>query len=266
MLEAARPDEIGVSVSYPLPGTKFYELVKAQLGPKTHWQESNDLDMMFHGTYTSDFYRAVRNLLHDQISLQTAAAQQCEPARDVDSGAARALEERWQELLVREADYRSHGGRRVACEPGGGAPMRASPNGVPRPAVLQAALRKTTETLACELAHPSTAAPDWSEFEWRVAKAVAAMHGVSPLLSTSAPLAGPLWLDAISRGAAAAYGETTCAHREAAAADRFALRARKGSQWSRSRVRRCMRPVCIARESGPWPTWIFWCVHGTRPE
>ncbi len=111
LLEAARPDEIGVSVSYPLPGTKFYEQVKAQLGPKTHWQQSNDLDMMFHGTYTSDFYRAVRNLLHDQISLQTAAAQRCEPAGDVDSGAARALEERWQELLVREADYRSHGGR-----------------------------------------------------------------------------------------------------------------------------------------------------------
>ena len=66
----ARPDEIGVSVSYPLPGTKFYDLVKAQMRGKTHWQESNDLDMMFQGTYTSDFYRAVRNLLHDQITLQ----------------------------------------------------------------------------------------------------------------------------------------------------------------------------------------------------
>ena len=60
LLEAARPDEIGVSVSYPLPGTKFYDLVKAQLGRKTHWQESNDLDMMFQGTYTCDFYRSVR--------------------------------------------------------------------------------------------------------------------------------------------------------------------------------------------------------------
>ena len=72
LLDAARPDEIGVSVSYPLPGTKFYDLVKAQLRGKTHWQESDDLEMMFQGTYTSDFYRAVRNLLHDQIALQTA--------------------------------------------------------------------------------------------------------------------------------------------------------------------------------------------------
>jgi anaerobic magnesium-protoporphyrin IX monomethyl ester cyclase len=74
LLDAARPDEIGVSVSYPLPGTKFYDLVKAQLGGKTHWQESNDLDMMFHGTYTSDFYRAVRDLMHDQVALQTSAS------------------------------------------------------------------------------------------------------------------------------------------------------------------------------------------------
>jgi anaerobic magnesium-protoporphyrin IX monomethyl ester cyclase len=108
LLEAARPDEIGVSVSYPLPGTKFYELVKAQLGGKTHWQESNDLEMMFRGTYTSDFYRAVRNLLHDQISLQTSAAA------DAHSRAARTLERDWQELLVREAQFRSPDGQAAA--------------------------------------------------------------------------------------------------------------------------------------------------------
>jgi anaerobic magnesium-protoporphyrin IX monomethyl ester cyclase len=109
LLEAARPDEIGVSVSYPLPGTKFYELVKADLGGKTRWHESNDLEMMFHGTYTSDFYRAVRNLLHDQISLQTSAAA------DTHSCAARTLERDWQELLVREAQFRSPGGQAAAA-------------------------------------------------------------------------------------------------------------------------------------------------------
>ncbi len=66
------PTKSGSACRIPLPGTKFYELVKAQLGDKTHWRESNDLEMMFEGTYTSDFYRAVRNLLHDQVSLQTA--------------------------------------------------------------------------------------------------------------------------------------------------------------------------------------------------
>jgi anaerobic magnesium-protoporphyrin IX monomethyl ester cyclase len=103
LLTTAQPDEIGVSVSYPLPGTKFYELVKSQLHGKTHWHESDDLEMMFHGTYTSDFYRAVRNLLHDQVSLQTADAS----LPPEHKRAADAMEQRWQELLRDEFKYRS---------------------------------------------------------------------------------------------------------------------------------------------------------------
>jgi anaerobic magnesium-protoporphyrin IX monomethyl ester cyclase len=108
LLDEARPDEIGVSVSYPLPGTKFYDLVKAQLGGKTHWRESNDLDMMFHGTYTSDFYRAVRNLLHDQVTLQSAEVPQAgKEHRRVQN----ALDRRWQDLLSQESEYRSRPSR-----------------------------------------------------------------------------------------------------------------------------------------------------------
>jgi anaerobic magnesium-protoporphyrin IX monomethyl ester cyclase len=103
LLASARPDEIGVSVSYPLPGTRFYELVKAQLRAKTHWQESNDLDMMFHGTYTSAFYRAVRNLLHDQVTLQTTAA----PGSLEHGRSAEAIDRRWVELLTDESKFRS---------------------------------------------------------------------------------------------------------------------------------------------------------------
>jgi anaerobic magnesium-protoporphyrin IX monomethyl ester cyclase len=92
-------------VSYPLPGTKFYELVKAQLGGKTHWQDSADLAMMFQGTYTSEFYRDIRNLIHDQVSLQML--EKDVPAGQ-NSSAKRALERRWHELLSRESLYRSH--------------------------------------------------------------------------------------------------------------------------------------------------------------
>jgi hypothetical protein len=56
---------------------------------------------------------------------------------------------------------------------------------------LQAALRKTTETLAHELAQPTESAPEWSDFEWRIARAVAAIHGVSPLLSRVLRWQGP---------------------------------------------------------------------------
>jgi len=83
---------------------------EAQLRAKTHWHESNDLDMMFHGTYTSDFYRAVRNLLHDQISLQTAAAS---GSRE-HGQAANAIDRRWQELSNDELQYRSSGERSAA--------------------------------------------------------------------------------------------------------------------------------------------------------
>jgi anaerobic magnesium-protoporphyrin IX monomethyl ester cyclase len=111
LLDAARPDEIGVSVSYPLPGTKFYELVKAQLRGKTRWQESNDLEMMFQGTYTSDFYRAVRNLMHEQITLQAAdiTVEDKEPSR-----ARQAHAQRWQELVAHEYQHRSPLGQTAA--------------------------------------------------------------------------------------------------------------------------------------------------------
>jgi anaerobic magnesium-protoporphyrin IX monomethyl ester cyclase len=109
LLEGARPDDIGVSVSYPLPGTKFHQIVKAQLGGKTRWQDSNDLEMMFHGTYTSDFYRMIRGLLHEQVSLQTGFSELGEnhAAREDAARTARLLERRWRELMMIEAKYRS---------------------------------------------------------------------------------------------------------------------------------------------------------------
>jgi anaerobic magnesium-protoporphyrin IX monomethyl ester cyclase len=104
LLERARPDEIGVSVSYPLPGTKFYDLVKEQLQEKTHWQESNDLEMMFEGTYASDFYRTIRDLLHDQIAIEKLSLHR----REVDyQRERRSLERRWAHLISSEQRYRA---------------------------------------------------------------------------------------------------------------------------------------------------------------
>ncbi len=62
-----RPDDIGISFSYPLPGTVFYERVQAQLGRKRNWTDSDDLCIMFKGAYTTDFYRAVREALHAEV-------------------------------------------------------------------------------------------------------------------------------------------------------------------------------------------------------
>jgi anaerobic magnesium-protoporphyrin IX monomethyl ester cyclase len=100
LLERAAPDDVGVSVAYPLPGTRFYELVSTQLGKKTHWRASGELSMMFHGTYNSAFYRAVRDLLHDEVKLNSRGGA-------CDEAERRALAQRWDQLLARESHCRN---------------------------------------------------------------------------------------------------------------------------------------------------------------
>jgi anaerobic magnesium-protoporphyrin IX monomethyl ester cyclase len=73
MVRTCAPDDIGVSVSYPLPGTTFYQRVQAQLGQKQNWIDSNDLAMMYHATYVPDFYRALHGLVHAEFRARKAA-------------------------------------------------------------------------------------------------------------------------------------------------------------------------------------------------
>ena len=58
------PDDIGISVSYPLPGTKFYEMVKVQLATKQNWEDSDDLDMMYEASFTAPFYKRLHRYVH----------------------------------------------------------------------------------------------------------------------------------------------------------------------------------------------------------
>lgn len=57
MVDELQPDQIGISVSYPLPGTVFHDRVKARMGSKTHWRNSDDLELMFPGNFSPAFYR-----------------------------------------------------------------------------------------------------------------------------------------------------------------------------------------------------------------
>jgi len=76
-----RPNDIGVSFSYPLPGTLFYERVQEQLGRKRNWMDSDDLCIMFTAAYTTDFYRAVRDALHAEVNAWQVA-EACPGADD----------------------------------------------------------------------------------------------------------------------------------------------------------------------------------------
>jgi len=72
LVRATRPDDIGVSFSYPLPNTRFHERVQQQLGDKQNWSDSEDLCVIFKGAYTDTFYRAVRDALHAEVDSWSA--------------------------------------------------------------------------------------------------------------------------------------------------------------------------------------------------
>lgn len=56
---------------------------------------------------------------------------------------------------------------------------------------VERVMRETTEALALECACPTAQAPAWSELYWCIAQAVAAIQGISPLLSRRLRWQGP---------------------------------------------------------------------------
>jgi radical SAM superfamily enzyme YgiQ (UPF0313 family) len=89
MVRETQPDDIGVSVSYPLPGTRFHEKVFTQIGTGTNWSDSADLAMVFQGAYPSEFYRALAEALHLEV-------------RGEDGLDAAALKGTWQRVFELE--------------------------------------------------------------------------------------------------------------------------------------------------------------------
>ena len=64
MINRLLPDSLGISVSYPLPGTVFYERVKAELKDKTNWTDSDELQLLFKNTYPPAFYKQLHRYVH----------------------------------------------------------------------------------------------------------------------------------------------------------------------------------------------------------
>ncbi|MCC6461886.1 MAG: B12-binding domain-containing radical SAM protein [Saprospiraceae bacterium] len=75
LVEELLPHDIGVSVSYPLPGTLFYEKVKNLLGEKQNWTDSDDLATMYPATYPPAFYRRLHRLVHKRFRLRQGIAE-----------------------------------------------------------------------------------------------------------------------------------------------------------------------------------------------
>jgi anaerobic magnesium-protoporphyrin IX monomethyl ester cyclase len=74
MVRDVRPDDVGISVSYPLPGTRFHQIVQQQRPAQEHWRDSDDLAMTYSGAFPTEFYRALSEALH--LEVRGNASQQ----------------------------------------------------------------------------------------------------------------------------------------------------------------------------------------------
>ena len=77
LVRETRPDDIGISVSYPLPGTVFYQQVQEQLGSKRNWTDSDDLCTIHTAAYQDVFYHALRAALHAEVAAFSTTDDQC---------------------------------------------------------------------------------------------------------------------------------------------------------------------------------------------
>jgi anaerobic magnesium-protoporphyrin IX monomethyl ester cyclase len=73
MVRDLMPDDIGISVSYPLPGTPFYERVQHELGARANWIDSQDLAMLYQGPFRTEFYRHLHTVVHKEYRARKTA-------------------------------------------------------------------------------------------------------------------------------------------------------------------------------------------------
>jgi radical SAM superfamily enzyme YgiQ (UPF0313 family) len=65
MVRDLMPDDIGISVSYPLPGTPFHERVRSEL-QRGNWYDSDEMAMLYQGPFATPFYRQLHTVVHKE--------------------------------------------------------------------------------------------------------------------------------------------------------------------------------------------------------
>ena len=85
------PDEIGISVSYPLPGTKFHDRVQGQFGTQRNWVDSEDMAMLYAGPFSSAFYRQLHRVVQFEFRRDRALAEAFGSVRRATSTRRRPL-------------------------------------------------------------------------------------------------------------------------------------------------------------------------------
>lgn len=91
MINELLPFEIGISVSYPLPGTVFYDRVKADLKTKTNWTDSDEMALMFHNTFPPSYYKQLHRYVHQNYHQHLAKNSLTELVRKPFGANARSI-------------------------------------------------------------------------------------------------------------------------------------------------------------------------------
>ncbi len=112
MLDDLQPESAGFSVAYPLKGTPFYEMVKAEMAPQQHqWSSTNENRLLFKARFPSQYYNlTIRRLQKRQSARQRPPLY---PARAVDWGKAVIFD-----LMRRRVLRRSERKRLAAAQSG----------------------------------------------------------------------------------------------------------------------------------------------------
>lgn len=76
LIKKGKPDHIGISVTYPLKNTPFYNKVVDEMNDKQNWTDSGDLALMHHGKYEPEFYRKLHKFTHHYFGFYSLFKKQ----------------------------------------------------------------------------------------------------------------------------------------------------------------------------------------------
>jgi radical SAM superfamily enzyme YgiQ (UPF0313 family) len=90
MVRRLRPEQIGVSVSYPLPGTVFHDRVAHSM-VDSHWDQAMDNRPLFQAPFDGQFYAAAKEVLRSTHSAGQARRNILELLQTRDPRSARRV-------------------------------------------------------------------------------------------------------------------------------------------------------------------------------
>lgn len=105
LLTETMPDDIGISISYPLPGTVFYERVKSQLSAKSNWEHSDDLELMYRQTFSKAYYRKLHRYTHSFFRMEQARKESLASPMKYPRMLRYALQKKYYQYLMKRATY-----------------------------------------------------------------------------------------------------------------------------------------------------------------